>query len=115
LFMLVLTKGREIAIMKAMGATNGSVLRIFMMEGATIGALGTVLGTLLGLLGCKLLAALVFPLETDVYYLQTLPVVVDPMTVITIAVSAFVICFFFTLYPAWRAAVLDPVEALRYE
>jgi lipoprotein-releasing system permease protein len=115
LFMLVITKGREIAIMKAMGATRASVLRIFMMEGATIGILGTVLGTILGLVGCRVLSVIEFPLETDVYYLSTLPVVVDPITVATIAISASLICFFFTLYPAWRAAVLDPVEALRYE
>ncbi len=115
LFMLVITKGREIAIMKAMGATNESVLRIFMMEGATIGVVGTFLGTILGLLGCGLLSIIEFPLATDVYLVSTVPVVVDPLTVLCIAVSALLICFGFTIYPAWRAAVLDPVEALRYQ
>lgn len=115
LFMQVLTKGREIAILKAMGATNGAILRIFVIQGCLIGLLGTVLGTLFGLLGCRFLDQYAYPLETDVYYLDTLPVVVDPATVAVIAVSAFLICFLCTIYPAWRAASLDPVEALRYE
>lgn len=115
LIMVVITKGREIAILKAMGATSGTILRIFVMEGAAIGAIGTVFGTIFGLLGCAFLDRYEYPLETDVYYLDTLPVVVDPQAVATIAVGAFVICFFCTLYPAWRASALDPVEALRYE
>ncbi len=115
LFMLVITKGREIAILKAMGASDGSILRIFMLEGSLIGLLGTAAGTLLGLLGCVFLDGYEYPLETDVYYLDTLPVVVDPMTVATIAATAFGICFVCTIYPAWRAAKVDPVEALRYE
>jgi len=115
LIMVVITKGREIAILKAMGATSSSILRIFVMEGAAIGGVGTVLGTVLGLGGCWVLDRYQYPLETDVYYLDTLPVVVDPWAVATIAVGAFVICFLCTIYPAWRASSLDPVEALRYE
>jgi lipoprotein-releasing system permease protein len=115
LIMMVITKGREIAILKAMGATSASIMRIFVMEGAAIGLIGTVLGTAAGLGGCWVLDRYKYPLETDVYYLDTLPVVVDPWAVVTIAVGAFVICFLCTLYPAWRASSLDPVEALRYE
>ncbi|MEZ4239540.1 MAG: ABC transporter permease [Myxococcota bacterium] len=115
LIMMVITKGREIAILKAMGATPGTILRIFVMEGAAIGTIGTVLGTILGLAGCRFLAQYKYPLETDVYYLDTLPVVVDPWAVATIAAGAFVICFLCTLYPSWRASRIDPIEALRYE
>ncbi|MBT3217808.1 MAG: ABC transporter permease [Proteobacteria bacterium] len=115
LIMLVLTKGREIAILKAMGATAGSIMRVFVIEGSVIGVFGSVGGTILGLFGCAFLAQYEYPLETDVYYLATLPVVVEPINVAIIGVSAFIICFLATLYPAWQAAQLDPVEGLRYE
>ena len=84
------------------GATSGTILRIFILEGSAIGLVGTVLGTVAGLVGCWFLDRYKYPLETDVYYLDTLPVVVDPKAVATIAVGALVICFLCTIYPAWR-------------
>ncbi len=115
LIMVVITKGREIAILKAMGASESAILRIFVIEGSVIGLFGTLAGTALGLLGCKFLDWYKYPLETDVYFLSHLPVVVEWQNVVVIAAAAFVICFLATLYPAWRAASLDPVEGLRYE
>ncbi|MBN2801350.1 MAG: ABC transporter permease [Deltaproteobacteria bacterium] len=115
LVMLVLTKGREIAILKAMGASNRGILRIFVIEGALIGLVGSVMGTALGLVGCEVISRYEYPLETDVYYLSSLPVVVDWQTVVVVAVSAMGISFVATLYPAWKAAALRPVEGLRYE
>ncbi len=115
LMMVVITKGKEVAILRAMGATRATVLRVFVMEGGAIGVIGTVLGTLLGLAICWLMDRYEYPLSTDVYILDSLPVVVDPSAVVTIAVGALIVCFLCTIYPAWRAASLDPVEALRYE
>jgi lipoprotein-releasing system permease protein len=115
LIMLVITKAREIAILKAMGAARRSILRIFVMEGCVIGLVGTVLGTILGLVGCAVLKEYGYPLETDVYYLSELPVVVEPANVTSIAIGAFLLCFLATLYPAYKAASVDPVEGLRYE
>ncbi|MBW1881500.1 MAG: FtsX-like permease family protein, partial [Deltaproteobacteria bacterium] len=115
LIMLVITKGREIAILKAMGASKRSILRIFVIEGSVIGFVGTVLGTVLGLIGCAVLEEYGYPLETDVYYLSELPVVVEPYNVVVITIGAFLLCFLATLYPAYKAASVDPVEGLRYE
>lgn len=115
LIMLVITKGREIAILKAMGASRGTILRIFVLEGSLIGGVGTLVGTVLGLAGCLFLRWYGYPLETDVYYLSELPVVIDPSNVATIAAVALAICFVATLYPAYKASSLDPVEGLRYE
>ncbi|MCP4805669.1 MAG: ABC transporter permease [Proteobacteria bacterium] len=115
MILVVLTKGREIAIMKAMGATSNQIRAIFMSEGVIIGVVGAVLGTGLGLFGCWFLEVYGYPLNTDVYYLDTLPVQVEPAMVALVAVSAVVICFLATLYPASRAAALHPVEGLRNE
>ncbi|MBX2800949.1 MAG: ABC transporter permease [Myxococcales bacterium] len=113
LIIVVITKGRQIAILKAMGASPIAIMRVFMMQGCAIGTVGALLGTALGLLGCAFLDQYAYPLDVEVYDLQTLPVVVEPSTVGFIASGAMCICFLATLYPAWRAANLDPVQALR--
>ncbi len=115
LILVVLTRGREIAILRAMGASATAVWLVFMLEGMIIGAVGTVLGTLLGLGGCAGLDRYRFPLDADVYYLDSLPVVIEPATIVFVMYTAVMICFYATLYPAAQAAKLDPVEGLRYE
>ncbi len=115
LILVVVTRAREISILRAMGASKAAVRMVFMFEGLIIGVVGTVFGTILGLLGCAGLDRYRFPLDTDVYYLDTLPVVVVPETVVIVALSAIAICFTATLYPATLAARIDPVEGLRYE
>lgn len=115
LYMLVLTKRREIAILKAMGAGRGTIARVFVWVGAIIGVTGTVGGTLLGWLLCLGLERYEYPLETDVYYLSSLPVVIQPGAMAVVAVAALVICFLATLAPALRASGLHPVDGLRDE
>ncbi|MEK7285765.1 MAG: lipoprotein-releasing ABC transporter permease subunit [Nitrospirota bacterium] len=114
LTMTVLEKGREIAILKAMGASQKSIMRVFMIEGVMIGGVGVLMGLPLGLLICSLLVRF-YKLPTDVYYISHLPVAILPFDLIVVSVSALLIAFFATLYPSWQAAKLDPAEALRYE
>ena len=115
LFMVVLEKGRDIAILKSMGATRQGIRRIFMVEGIVIGLVGALLGTGGGLLLCALLQRYQFiRLPADIYYIDTLPVVVDPLEVVLIAAAAVAISTTATLYPSWRASKLDPVEGIRY-
>jgi lipoprotein-releasing system permease protein len=85
------------------------------MEGMAVGVVGTGLGVGLGLAGCAILERYKYPLDTNVYYLDSLPVVVVPETVAIVAVGALIVCFLATIYPSRRAAGLDPVEGLRYE
>lgn len=116
LIMLVMEKTRDIAILKAMGATTASIRKIFVLEGLMIGIVGTVLGLLGGFGLCTLLKNYQFiELPRDVYYISTLPVHLQPLDVVVIAISAVTICLIATVYPSFQAARLNPVEALRYE
>ncbi len=115
LVVMVITRSREISILKAMGATARMIRWIFVLEGVSVGVVGTGLGVSLGLAGCALLSRYRYPLDTNVYYLDSLPVVVVPETVAVVAIGALLICFLATLYPSSRAARLDPVDGLRYE
>jgi lipoprotein-releasing system permease protein len=124
LIMLVKDKSQDIAILRTMGATRGAIMRIFLITGAAIGVVGTFAGFLLGLLVSMNVETIrsfvsrmtntnLFPAEF--YFLSRLPSEVDPREVVTIVSLALVLSLIATLYPSWRAARLDPVEALRYE
>jgi lipoprotein-releasing system permease protein len=124
LVMLVKDKGSDIAILRTMGATRGSIMRIFSMTGTAIGVAGTAAGLVLGLVVATNAEALrsfisnltnvpIFPPE--VFFLSSLPSKIDPTEVLVVAGLALGLSFLATLYPAWRAAQYDPVEALRYE
>jgi len=124
LIMLVQDKARAIAVLRTMGATRSAIMRIFLIVGATIGFVGTACGLVLGLIVAEnvepirkglswLTGRNLFPAEF--YYLSQLPSRVDARDVIVVAALAFILSLLATIYPSWRAARLDPVEALRYE
>jgi lipoprotein-releasing system permease protein len=124
LIMLVKDKGRDIAIMRTIGATRGSVMRIFLITGSAIGMTGTLVGFLVGTVVCMNVDSLrqgltwltgipIFPPE--LYFLSRLPAEMDPGETTAVVIMALTLSLLATLYPSWRAARLDPVEALRYE
>jgi len=124
LIMLVKDKGSAIAILRTMGATQGSILRVFLITGASIGVVGTLVGLLLGTLVCMNIESIrqflswvtgtnLFP--PTLYFLSRLPAEMDVRETTAVVVMALTLSLLATLYPSWRAARLDPVEALRYE
>ena len=114
LIMVVMEKRREIGILKSMGATSAEVMRIFMFEGLVIGGVGTLVGSLLGYVLAFLLDRYkLINLPGDIYFLDTLPMKIHWSDGLAITTATLVLCFLATLYPSWKAARLDPVEAIR--
>ena len=124
MIMLVRSKNADIAVLRAMGASSGSIMRVFLMTGASIGVVGTTAGTVLGLVFCwnidpikefieGLAGAELFAAE--IYFLSNLPAKTDPQDIFMVISMALGLSFFASLYPAWRASRVAPAEALRYE
>ncbi len=124
LIMMVKDKTRDIAILRTMGASRGAIMRIFLMCGASVGVTGTLIGTILGILFCKNIEHIRQGLQKitgtnlfnpEVYYLEHLPAKLDWSDVIQVVSMALFLSLLATLYPSWKAAKTDPVEALRNE
>jgi lipoprotein-releasing system permease protein len=124
LMMLVKDKGRDVAILRTMGATRGAMMRVFLITGASIGVTGTLAGLVLGIVFClniesirELTAWLTDTtlFDPSVYYLTRLPADMNVRETASIVGMALALSVLATLYPSWRASTLDPVEALRYE
>ena len=116
LVMLVMEKTKDIAILMSMGATARDVRRIFMLQGVLIGAVGTSIGYVLGIILALLLKEYQFiELPPDVYMMDTLPVIIDPLDLAVIGAVSLLLCYLATIYPARKASGLIPAEALRYE
>ncbi len=124
LMMLVKDKGRDVAILRTMGATRGAMMRVFLITGASIGIVGTLAGLVLGVVFCLNIEAIrelaawltdTTLFDPNVYYLTRLPADMDIRETASIVGMALLLSVLATLYPSWRASTLDPVEALRYE
>jgi lipoprotein-releasing system permease protein len=124
MIMMVKDKGRDIAILRTMGASRAAILRIFMLSGASIGVVGTLSGLLLGVVFTRNIEAIRQALQTvigtdlfaaEIYFFTRIPARLDSGEVAAVVLMALALSFLATLYPSWRAARLDPVEALRYE
>jgi len=111
--MLVMEKGRQIAILKSMGASDRAILRVFVLVGLYMGLEGTAAGVLTGALTCQVFDYYGLPLDTDVYYITKLPVKIHTGELLAVMAASLLLTALATLYPAWRAARLRPVENLR--
>lgn len=116
LYMVVMEKRRDIAVLKTMGAHDASIARIFVLKGLLIGGTGTTLGALFGWLGCLALARYeIVSLPEGVFYVNTLPIRMEPENFVMVMAASMVICLGACLFPAWKAARVVPVDVLRYE
>ena len=124
LVMVVNDKKGDIAILRTLGATPGTIMRTFMVQGTVIGVVGTAIGAVVGILAALNVSAAISALEglighkflnADVYFIDYLPSQVQSQDVVMVCAAALVLSFLATLYPAWRAARTQPAEALRYE
>jgi len=124
MIMMVKDKGRDIAILRTMGASRGMILRIFVLSGASIGVIGTAAGFVLGLVFTDNIEAIRQGIQriigtdlfaAEIYFFTRIPARIDTGEVAAVVIMALALSFLATLYPSWRAARLDPVEALRYE
>lgn len=115
LLLMVTEKGKEIAVLKSLGASSQAIMRVFMLEGVVIGGIGTVFGVVSGIALTVGLSLYGLRLDPEVYYIDRLPIKVDWVDWVLVAVSALVICTLATIYPAYAASTLRPVESLRHE
>ncbi|HEX5957568.1 MAG TPA: FtsX-like permease family protein, partial [Hyphomicrobiaceae bacterium] len=124
LIMLVKDKGQEIGVLRTMGATQGAIMRVFLITGASIGVVGTLAGSLLGVVICwridevrSLITWLTdnTPVPSDIYFITRLPADLNWQTTLVVVIMSLLLSLLATVYPSWRASRLDPVEALRYE
>lgn len=115
LTMVIMEKRNEIGILRSMGASSRGVMSIFMFQGSFIGAVGTILGVVVGLAVCAVLTKVRIDLPPDVYFINTLPVLVKWSDVALISLSSLSICFVATIYPSWEACRMPPLDAIRYD
>lgn len=115
LTMVIMEKRNEIGILRSMGASSRGVMSIFMIQGTFIGAVGTALGVIAGLIICTVIREVHIDLPADVYFINTLPVLVKWLDVALVSLAALMICFVATVYPSWEACRMHPLDAIRYD
>lgn len=115
LIMLVISKTREVSVLRALGAGRGTIAGIFMFDGFMIGLAGTISGAMLAVVACLLLKQIDFPLSKEIYFFSTMPVEMSAFSFISVSAASMIICITATLYPCIKASGITPVEGLRYE